>query len=137
MNLYKSHVLTYLESNTAAYYHAAQTHLSLVDHVQEVLLRELHVTEEEALLHYNLAPLSTRRDCAMLGLYTEPCWGWVRLSFLCGSLWPPMWIEESLASVLGSTTDRLSIFVTAATLHFSPAQPWVWYGNTTFYLSTW
>ena len=68
VTLYKSHVLSYLEGSTGALYHAAPSHLGLVDHVQEVLLRELGVTDREALLNYKLAPLSTRRDCAMLGL---------------------------------------------------------------------
>ena len=68
VTLYKSHVLSYLESSTSAFYHAAPTHLGLVDHVQEVLLRELGLTAEEALLNHRLAPLSTRRDCAMLGV---------------------------------------------------------------------
>ena len=68
VTLYKSHVLSYLESSTGAIYHAADTHLGLIDHVQEVLLRELGITTEEALLTHKLAPLSTRRDCAMLGV---------------------------------------------------------------------
>ena len=32
------------------------------------MLKIVHATEIEALLHFNLAPLSTRRDIAMLGL---------------------------------------------------------------------
>ena len=68
MNLYKCHVLSFLESSTAAFYHAAPTRLGLVDHVQEVLLRELGLSEKDALLQYKLAPLRTRRDIAMLGL---------------------------------------------------------------------
>ena len=68
VTLYKSHVLSFLESSTAALYHAAPTHLRLVDHVQEVFLRELQLTETQALLNYNLAPLSTRRDIAVLGV---------------------------------------------------------------------
>ena len=68
VTLYKSHVLSYLESSTGALHHAALTHLQLVDHVQEVLLRELGLTAEGVLINYKLAPLSTRRDCAMLGV---------------------------------------------------------------------
>ena len=48
VTLYKSHVLSYLESSTFALYHAAPTHLRLVDHVQDVLLRELGLSEREA-----------------------------------------------------------------------------------------
>ena len=68
VTLYKSHVLSFLESSTGAFYHAAPTHLGLVDHVQEVLLREFGLTAEGALLNHRLAPLNTRRDCAMLGV---------------------------------------------------------------------
>ena len=68
MRLYKCHVLSFLESNAAALFHAAGSHLALVDHVQEVLLRELGLSDADALLRFNLAPLSTRRDISMLGI---------------------------------------------------------------------
>ena len=42
--------------------------LAPVDRVQRRLLRELALSEEEALEVYKLAPLSSRRDMAMLGL---------------------------------------------------------------------
>ena len=68
INLYKSHVLSFLESGTPAIYHAAKTHLALIDHVQDIFLRELGVSSEAALMEFNLAPLNTRRDISMLGL---------------------------------------------------------------------
>ena len=42
--------------------------MDLVEHVQDVLLCELGLTEKEALLQYRLAPLGTRRDMALLGV---------------------------------------------------------------------
>ena len=68
VNLYKSLVLSYIESGTAAYYHAAVSVLLPIDRVQRRLLRELGLSEREALERYKLAPLETRRDIAMLGL---------------------------------------------------------------------
>ena len=68
VNQYKAHVLSFLESSTAAFYHAAPSHLGLIDHIQEVLLRELGLSERDAFLTYRLAPLSTRRDFAVLGM---------------------------------------------------------------------
>ena len=82
VTLYKSHVLSYLESSTGAFYHAAPTHLGLIDHVQEVLLRELGLTAEEALFNHRLAPLSTRRDCAMLGVIHRAVLGFGPPQFL-------------------------------------------------------
>ena len=40
INLYQSHVLSYLESTTPAVFHAAASQLRLINHVQEVFLRE-------------------------------------------------------------------------------------------------
>ena len=68
MNLYKSQVLSYIESSIPGYYHAATTVLAPIDRVQRRLLRELALSEEVALERYKLAPLSARRDMAMLGL---------------------------------------------------------------------
>jgi hypothetical protein len=68
INLYKSHVLSRIEYRTAAIYHASDSILSELDHVQNRMLKIVNVSEVEALLHFNLAPLSTRRDIAMLGL---------------------------------------------------------------------
>ena len=65
---YKAHVLPFVEHSTPAVYHAAETLLSVLDRLQVTFLRRIGLTEEEALLRYNLAPLSTRRDIAMLGV---------------------------------------------------------------------
>ena len=68
MRLYKAQILSFIESSTAALYHAAPSTLEKVDRVQHRLLRELGLTEAEALTDYRLAPLCSRRDVAMLGL---------------------------------------------------------------------
>ena len=67
-NLYKSQVLSYVESATVGYYHAAPSVLRPLDRVQERLLREMGVSAEDALRRYKLAPLPSRRDMAMLGM---------------------------------------------------------------------
>ena len=68
MLLYKSQVLSYIESGTPGYYHTALSVIRLLDRVQERFLRKLQLSEEDALLYFNLAPLCSRRDIAMLGL---------------------------------------------------------------------
>ena len=68
VNLYKSRVLSFLEYRTPAVYHATCTVLGPLDRVQESFLRNAGVTALEGLMEFNLAPLATRRDMAMLGL---------------------------------------------------------------------
>ena len=68
IDLYKSKVLSYIEYRTAALYHSCDTHLNRLDAVQRRFLNELDITEEDAIVQFNLAPLSVRRDVAMLGL---------------------------------------------------------------------
>ena len=68
VKLYKSQVLSFIESRTAALHHAAPSVLDVVDRVQRRFLREIGLTEVEAMLKYRLAPLPARRDIAMLGL---------------------------------------------------------------------
>ena len=65
---YKAHVLPVLEFPTPAVYHAANSTLEHLDRVQKHFLRELDLTAQQALEEYNLAPLNTRRDLALLGL---------------------------------------------------------------------
>ena len=66
--LYKSQVLSYVESGTPAVYHAPRFFLSAIDRVQGRLLDALGLSLELAIIGFNLAPLSSRRDIAMLGL---------------------------------------------------------------------
>ena len=68
VRLYKCHVVPVLEFSTPAVYHAATKNLDLLDRVQKRFLKEVGLTEEEALTNYNLAPLNCRRDMAALGL---------------------------------------------------------------------
>ena len=68
INLYKSQLLSYVEYRTPAVYHAAPSVLAPLDSVQGRLLRELSMSDEDALMHFNLAPLVVRRDIAMLGV---------------------------------------------------------------------
>ena len=68
IHLFKSQVLSFVEYRTVAIYHACSTHLENIDKLQHRFLRELGVTAETALLSFNLAPMSTRRDIAMLGM---------------------------------------------------------------------
>ena len=67
MRLYKAQVLSFVESSTPALYHAAPSVLEKIDRVQRRFLRELGVSELEALRGYRLAPLCSRRDMGMLG----------------------------------------------------------------------
>ena len=65
---YKSQILSFIEYRTPGIYHACSSVLLRLDCVQERLLREIGVSEADALFAFNLAPLSTRRDIAMLGV---------------------------------------------------------------------
>ena len=68
MLLYKSHLLSFLEYRTPAVYHARRNALSRLDNVQQRFLRDVGIDDLTALMQFNLAPLSTRRDIAMMGL---------------------------------------------------------------------
>ena len=66
--MYKAHVLSYIEYKTPAIYHACAAVLDNVDAVQRRFLNEIGVDDITALQSFNLAPLRTRRDIAMLGV---------------------------------------------------------------------
>ena len=68
INQYKAHILSYVEYRTAAIYHATTTLLCRLDRAQDRFLKEIGVDPRTALLEYGLAPLSMRRDIAMLGM---------------------------------------------------------------------
>ncbi|CAE8713039.1 unnamed protein product, partial [Polarella glacialis] len=61
-------VLSYIEYGTSAYYHAPDVFTRPLDYNQNRFLDEVGLSESEGLHDYNLAPLCTRRDIAMLGL---------------------------------------------------------------------
>ena len=68
VKLYKAQVLSFIESRTPAIHHAAPSVLDAIDRVQRRFLREVGLSEIDALIRHRLAPLSARRDIAMLGL---------------------------------------------------------------------
>ena len=68
VKLYKAQILSFIESGTPALHHASMSVLDAIDRVQRRFLREIGLTEEQALVDYRLAPLQARRDIAMLGM---------------------------------------------------------------------
>ena len=66
--LYKSHILPFLEYRTAAIAHAATSVLNELDVTMDRFLHSVSLTDIEALMHFRLAPLSVRRDIAILGI---------------------------------------------------------------------
>ena len=68
VRLYKSQVLSFVEYATPAIYHAPGYFLGQVNNVQTTFLEEMGLSSECALLDFKLAPLTTRRDIAMMGL---------------------------------------------------------------------
>ena len=68
IKLYKSQVLSYIEYATPAIYHAPRFFLHRLDCIQNRLLEALGLSPVDALVHFNLAPLETRRDISMLGI---------------------------------------------------------------------
>ena len=68
VQVHKSKIPSFVEYRTPAVYHAASTILPGIDAVQRRFLRVCCLTEEDALMFFNLAPLETRRDMAMLVL---------------------------------------------------------------------
>ena len=66
--LFKCQILSFLEGATPAIYHAAPAILKPIDDIQVRFLEEMGISSAEALLEHNLAPPSTRRDMAMLGI---------------------------------------------------------------------
>ena len=90
VNLYKAKVLSYLEYRTSAVYHAADTVLAPLDNLQTRFLQKNGVTELDALFYFRLAPLSTRRDIAMLGILHRAFCAKVLLSSGSFSTAPPL-----------------------------------------------
>ena len=68
VHLYTAKVLSYCECRTAVIYHACTSLLQHVDRVRGGFLEEINIDAVTALSVFNLAPLSLRRDIAMLGL---------------------------------------------------------------------
>ena len=68
IDIYKSRLLGFIEYRNPGIYHACDSSLGELDKIQEELLEAACVSERDALLKFNLAPLSARRDIALLGL---------------------------------------------------------------------
>ena len=68
VNLYKSQILSYVEYRTAAIYHTCESSIQRLDRVQERFLEKIGLPVDAALHEFNLAPLHSRRDIAMLGV---------------------------------------------------------------------
>ena len=66
--LYKAHMLSFIEYRTPAVYHATRDVLCKLDRVQGRFLEFAGIDAVNALLQFNLSPLQTWRDIAMLGL---------------------------------------------------------------------
>ena len=66
--LYKAQLLSYIEYRTAAIYHACQSSLDTLDGIQDKLLEAAGMSPVDAINNCRLAPLSSRRDMALLGL---------------------------------------------------------------------
>ena len=66
--LFKSHVLSFVEYRTPAIFHACETVLLPLNRVLRNLLRQLGISLIDSLIAFNLPPLETRRDIAMLGV---------------------------------------------------------------------
>ena len=64
---YKALILSVMEQDAGAYFHAALSHLRKLDRLQEYFLQEIGVSERAAFLVHNLAPLSLRRNIGFLG----------------------------------------------------------------------
>ena len=64
--LFKSNVLSYIDYRTAVVHFASTSVLRELDDVQTRFLGQFVLTEESALMNFNLAPLATRRDIAIL-----------------------------------------------------------------------
>ena len=65
--MYNAQVLSYIESGVPGYFHTSVSSLANIDRVQTRFLRAVGLSEEEALVNCRLAPLSMRRDIAILG----------------------------------------------------------------------
>ena len=65
---YKTNILSFLGYRTAGIYHCCTSILRRIDCLQDRFLKEIGCSQKDALLNFNLAPLSSRRGIAMLGV---------------------------------------------------------------------
>ncbi len=108
VRLYKSLVLSYIESGTPGYYHASQSVLDCIDRVQRRFLREMQLSDEDALLNYRLAPLAARRDIAVLGFLHRASLGLVTEQIQ--QLFPRVGRREPVGSAIPSRVRGATAF---------------------------
>ena len=138
--MYKCQVLTYIESSIPGLYHAAVSVLDRVDRVQRRFLREMEISEVDALIRFRLAPLPSRRDMAMLGALHKvtlntapdqlkalfPARGFVVEPFLRRRLrgWRPLHNKQlhTPASFLSTEVMKRSLFGLARCYNFLPQE---------------
>ena len=104
MKLYKSLVLSFVESSSAGYFHAADSVLAAIDRVQARFLRAVGLSEVEALCEYRLAPLKIRREIGILGMLHRVNLGQASRQML--ELFPPIGERAGL----NSSTRSLGTF---------------------------
>ena len=68
VNLFKTHILSFIEYRTPAVLHAATSLLAPLDHIQERFLNSIGLSSFNALVSFNLTPLPTRRDITALAV---------------------------------------------------------------------
>ena len=66
---FKTHVLCLLEGTVSAIFHAATSHLDILDGIQDKYVRDIGLTVSDAFLNHNLAPLCLRRDIGSFVLF--------------------------------------------------------------------
>ena len=64
----RARTVSYIEYRTPTFAHAAPSAIEAIDNILEGFLQLLGITMFDALFHFNVAPLKTRRDIAMLGI---------------------------------------------------------------------
>jgi hypothetical protein len=65
---FKTHIWGLMEMHSGGFFHAATSLLEKFDHAQNRFLRELGISPSQALLEFNFAPPSLRRNIGVLGL---------------------------------------------------------------------
>ena len=97
--LFKSHVLSFIEYRTPGVHFASSSVLLELDDVQSRFLRQIDLSEESALMTFNLAPLCVRRDISILGV--------IHRAAMCAG--PPMlwkYFRLDSASIVARPTRR-------------------------------
>ena len=84
----------------------AKTTLAGIDAVQTRFLRECGLSDEDALLHFNLAPLEARRDIAMLGFKHRSVLGYGPRHFGHDLVFGPRWWSAVCSSSLSWLDPR-------------------------------